>query len=797
MAAGLATPLDLAILALSAAALYLAVIVPELPSTAALHALRHREPLRIYGADGSLMAEFGVQRRQPVTFAAMPPLLIKAFLAAEDSRFFAHRGVDGVALLRAAVDVARSGRPTQGGSTITMQLTRHLLLTREKTLRRKVSELLLAVRIEQQLTKRRILELYLNEIFFGHRAYGISAAAEVYYGKRLDDLTVAEMAMLAGIPKSPSTNNPVSAPEAALERRNYVLGRMMELGYIDAVQYRRAIRQPDIAHLHRSPPEIQAGYVAEMARQEMIRRYGERVYGEGLHVYTTLDPRLQLEAQSAVRNGLQNYDRRHGYRGAEATVDVAAGPVDRDAILETIDVLPELRAGLVVAVGANAAEVYLGPGESATLSLRQVQWARPYRSADARGPRPRRVSDVLSAGDVIRLRIDEDGTWALAQVPAVSGALVALAPQDGAIRALVGGYSFAESAFNRAVDARRQPGSSFKPFIYAAALSRGWTAASLLNDERIRVKQSGGRYWTPENADRRTLGAIRLRVALAKSRNLATIDLLDRFGVAAARDYVTRFGFAPEDLPRGLSLALGTGEASPLRMAAGYAVFANGGYRVEPYLIERIESSEGTVLFQADPPRACSDCWYRYGGAAARTAPLTESASIHVAERVIDPRIAFQMSSLLRDVIDDGTGRRAQALGRQDVVGKTGTTNDIRDSWFCGYQKELVAVTWMGFDAFEPLGRGEHGGRAALGIWMDFMAAALDGKPEATLDAPPGLARVRIDRRLGTETASTGPETVEEWIPTEYLGVSQGAGATPFFGPRRAATIGELIEELF
>jgi penicillin-binding protein 1A len=795
VAAGLATPLDLAILALSAAALYLAVIVPELPSTAALHALRHREPLRIYSADGSLMAEFGVQRRQPVAFAAMPPLLIKAFLAAEDSRFFAHRGVDGVALLRAAVDVARSGRPTQGGSTITMQLTRNLLLTREKTLRRKVSELLLAVRIEQQLTKPRILELYLNEIFFGHRAYGISAAAEVYYGKRLDDLTVAEMAMLAGIPKSPSTNNPVSAPEAALERRNYVLGRMVELGYIDAAQYRRAIRQPDIAHLHRSPPEIQAGYVAEMARQEMVRRYGERVYGEGLHVYTTLDPRLQLEAQSAVRNGLQDYDRRHGYRGAEATVHVAAGPVDRDAILEAIDVLPELRAALVVSVGATAAEVYLGPGESATLSLQQVRWARPYRSADSRGPRPRRVSDVLSVGDVIRLRVDEDGSWALAQVPAVSGALVALAPQDGAIRALVGGYAFAESAFNRAVDARRQPGSSFKPFIYAAALSRGWTAASLLNDERIRVKQSGGRYWTPENADRRTLGAIRLRVALAKSRNLATIDLLDRLGVAAARDYVTRFGFAPEVLPLGLSLALGTGEASPLRMAAGYAVFANGGYRVEPYLIERIESSEGTVLFQADRPRACSDCWYRYGGTVARTAPLTESASIRIAERVIDPRIAFQMTSLLRDVIDDGTGRRAQALGRHDVVGKTGTTNDIRDSWFCGYQKELVAVTWMGFDAFEPLGRGEYGGRAALGIWVDFMAAALEGKPEATLDAPPGLARVRIDKRLGTETASTGPETVEEWIPIEYRGVPQGAA--PFFGPRRARTIGELIEELF
>lgn len=808
VAAGLAVPFDLALLGAAAAAVYLATIVPGLPSLAGLRDVQYREPLRVYSADGALMAEFGVQRRQPVAFAAIPPRLIQAFLAAEDSRFFAHEGIDPVGLARAALEVARSGRPTQGGSTITMQLTRNLFLTPEKTLHRKVAELILAQRLERALDKDEILEIYLNKIFFGHRAYGISAAAELYYGKRLADLTIAEMAMLAGIPKAPSALNPVTNPIAARARRDHILGRMLELGSIDADQYRQAVTQPDIAYLHRRPIELAAGHAAEMARREMVERYGEAVYGEGLRVYTSIDGRLQLAAQAALRDGLLDYDRRHGYRGSEGRFEPAVTPTvteaAMDAFLAAVPALPELRAGVVVAVGATTAEVYLGEGRSATLPRAGLEWARPYRNEDSRGPAPRRPSEAVAVGDLIRLRQDGDGGWSLAQAPAVTGALVAIAPENGAILAVVGGYAFEASAFNRAVDARRQPGSSFKPFVYATALSRGWTPASLLRDEPIRIPQSRGRTWAPRNADGRTLGSIRLRVALAKSRNLATIDLLRDLGVAAAREHIERFGFAPETLPNGLSLALGTGEASPLQMAAGYAVFANGGYRVSPYLIQRIEAPDGTVLFAADPPRACSDCWARYGDTPAATRPLavgTAASGPATAERVLDPRVAYQMTSLLRDVIEDGTGRRALALKRSDVVGKTGTTNAVRDSWFCGYQKDLVAVAWMGFDGFTPLGRGESGGRAALGVWMDFMGEALKDKPEAVLDPPPGLVRVRIDRRTGAETDADGPNTIEELIPSEYhwlpLGAAPDPVGEPLAEPEPPVSVPALLDRLF
>ncbi|AGA90383.1 penicillin-binding protein, 1A family [Thioflavicoccus mobilis 8321] len=795
VAAGLAMPLDLVLLGSAFGALYLATVLPDLPSLDGLRNVQYREPLRVYSADGALMAEFGVQRRQSVPFAAIPPLLVKAFLAAEDSRFFTHEGIDPKGLARAALEVARSGHPTQGGSTITMQLTRNLFLTPEKTLHRKVTELLLAQRVERELGKDEILELYLNKIFFGHRAYGISAAAELYYGKRLDDLTIAEMAMLAGIPKAPSTTNPITAPTAARARRDYILGRMLVLDYIDADQYHQAVTQPDIASLHRPPIDLSAGYAAEMVRREMIERYGEAVYGEGLRVYTTLDGRLQLAAQSALREGLLDYDRRHGYRGPEGRFDPAADPAAMDAFLASVPALPELNAGLVVSVEAKTAEVYLGQGRSVTIALEGIRWARPYRDENSRGRTPRRADDVLTAGDLIRVRRDGDDTWVLAQAPAVSGALLGLAPEDGAILALVGGYAFEVSAFNRAVDAQRQPGSSFKPFIYATALSRGWTPASLLRDEPIRVRLGRGRTWTPQNADGRTMGPIRLRVALAKSRNLATIDLLRSLGVAAAREHIARFGFASETLPKGLALALGTGEASPQQMAAGYAVFANGGYRVDPYLIERIESPEGNVLFEASQPRACSDCWARYGSTPAATRPLRSGRVAPSAERVLDPRVAYQMTSLLRDVIEDGTGRRALALGRSDVVGKTGTTNAVRDSWFCGYQKDVVAVAWMGFDGFTPLGRGEGGGRAALGVWMDFMGEALKDKPEATLDPPPGLVAVRIDKRTGAETDADGPNTIEELIPSEYHWMP--LGSAPVSEPEPRTSVPALLDRLF
>ncbi len=801
VAAGLAVPTDLALLGLSAAGVFIHAALPELPDTRRLYDIRYQEPLRIYSADGSMMAEFGIQRRQPVTFDEVPMTLIQAFLAAEDSRFFDHQGIDWVGLVRAAVDVAGSGRASQGGSTITMQLTRNLFLTREKTLQRKVTELLLALRVEQALSKEEILEVYLNEIFFGHRAYGVSAAADLYYGKELADLTLAEMAMLAGIPKSPSTVNPLADPERARGRRDHILRRMLELDFIDERVYQQAVSEADRALLHRSPPDLAAGYVAEMARREVVERYGEQVYRRGLRVYTTVDPHLQLRAQAAVRNGLLDYDQRHGYRGPEGRLEQSrTHRSDWDAALAALPVLPELEAGLVVSVGHRSAEVYLGQGRSVTLSLEAVRWARPYLGPDARGPVPRRVSDTLAAGDLIRLRREGSGPLSLAQAPDVAGALVALAPQDGAILALMGGYDFRDSPFNRAVDARRQPGSSFKPFIYAAALDRGWTPASILRDEPIRVPQGRGRYWEPQNADRRTMGPIRLRVALVKSRNLATIDLLNRLGVAEARQFLPRFGFAPESLPHGLSLALGTGSASPLQMAAAYAVFANGGFRVTPYLIQRIEDSEGWTIFEASPPRACSDCWYRYGAAPATTQPLAGTPAA-AAERVLDPRLAFQMTSLLRDVIERGTAQRAKALRRSDVVGKTGTTNDVRDSWFCGFQKEVVAVSWMGFDGFTPLGRGEYGGRAALAVWLDFMAEALKDKPEALLGPPPGLVKVRFDKDSGAETQSDGPNTVEEWVAEEFRPIQQAAELSPDVDAGRGAdppgTAATVLDTLF
>ncbi|MEY6433132.1 PBP1A family penicillin-binding protein [Thioalkalicoccus limnaeus] len=804
-AAGLALPFTLALPLSLVAAIYLQSLVAGLPAIDGLRVHSYREPLRIYSADGALMAEFGIERRRPVPIEAIPPALIDAFLAAEDSRFFDHRGIDGSGLARAALEVLRTGRPAQGGSTITMQLTRNLFLTPEKTLRRKLSEILLAVRVEDVLSKPEILELYLNQIFFGHRAYGVSAAAEVYYGKALADLTITEMAMLAGIPKAPSTLNPVTNPARALARRDHILGRLLELGRIDEAAYRGALAEPDRARLHHQPADLTAGHVAEMVRLEMVERFGEEVYGLGLHVVTTIDAQLQDQAQAAVRRGLIAYDERHGYRGPETRLDPArSDPDDLASYLADVTDWPGMRAGIVTAVTEQGAEVFLGDGETVRLGRDAISWARPWRDQNRRGPAPRHVTDVLRVGDLIRVRPHEQAGWRLAQAPAVTGALVAMAPQSGAILALVGGYSFQESAFNRAVDARRQPGSAFKPFIYAAALDRGWTAASLVHDEPIQVPQSRGRVWQPRNADRRTLGPIRVRVALAQSRNLATIDLLERVGIDETRAFITRFGFAPETLPRGLSLALGSGEASPWRMAAGYAVFANGGFRVEPHLIQRVQTGNGHVLFEAAPRLACTDCWFRYGRGAAWTRPLGAgyAAPAGPAPRVLDPVLAFQMHSLLRSVIDEGTGQRAKALGRADIVGKTGTTNRIRDSWFAGYQKDLVAVTWMGFDDFAPLGRGEEGGRAALGIWADFMAEALDGTPEAVLDPPPGLALVWIDRQSGAETGGPGPQRIQEWLPGrgwptplgDADGWGQDAGSSAVSGRRSPA---QLIDELF
>ncbi|MBK1645351.1 peptidase [Thiocapsa imhoffii] len=777
----LGPPLQITALGLTGAALFIAVHDPQLPSIESLLQAQYETPLQVYSRDGALMAEFGIERRQPVAFSEIPPLVINAFLATEDSRFFEHAGVDFVGLGRALLSFAETGAKTQGGSTITMQVTRNVLLSAEKTFERKLAEILLTLQVERELTKDQILDLYLNQIFFGHRAYGISAAAALYYNKDLDALTPAEAAMLAGIPKAPTTNNPVTNPARALARRNYILGRMLELGYIDQAEYEIAVLTPDLARLHRRAPELEAGYVAEMARQAIADYYGEAALSQGLRVTTTIESRLQEAAQHAVRRALRDYDRRHGYYGAEARVDLdGARDADLDTYLAEVVRVPDLTAGLVLNASADAAEVYLAGGERVTLALKHVAWAQEFRNENWRGPKPRRVTDVLAAGDLVRLQQGTDGQWELGQKPRVSGALVTIAPRDGAVRALVGGYSFNESKFNRAVDMRRQPGSSFKPFVYAAALHRGWTPASLLRDEA--VKNAGQEGWNPRNADRKELGPIRMRRALALSRNLASINLLQDLGLEDAQDYIQQFGFDLEALPLGLSMALGTGEMSPVKLAEGFAVFANGGYHVVPYFIERVETREGQVLFEARAPQACADCWYRSGDASAMVLP---TSPLPQAPQVIDPRIAYQMTSLMREVIETGTGTRAKALGRSDVVGKTGTTNDIRDSWFAGYQANFVTVAWMGFDDFEKLGRGEEGGRAALGMWVDFMAEALDGLPVASLEPPPGMVQVRVDPNRGTPTRARGG--LLEMVSEEFKDALQGPEAFRVAGPARAA----------
>lgn len=776
-------------------------IEDELPEVASLQDLRYQEPLRIYSAEGLLMAEYGIERRKPVLYEELPESLIQAVVATEDSRFFEHQGVDLQGLVRALLINLKTGRPLQGASTITMQVARNFFLTREKTLRRKFAELLLALRIERTLSKSEILTLYLNKIFFGHRSYGIAAAAELYYGKTLPDLSLAQTAMLAGIPQAPSTDNPVTNPARAQARRNHVLRRMLEQGYIDQPSYRQAASQPEDAKLHRPRVEAEAPYVTELVRRELVATYGTEAYSAGFRVTTTISSRLQQAAQEAVHKELFAYDERHGYRGAESQIEKPQHLTDeeRDSILSRFPAVQEVPVGLVMQLAEEGAEVYLGRGKRIWLGPEQASWARPYIHVNRQGQVPAGLGATLIPGDVIRIRLNEKREWRLAQLPEVAGALVSVYPKDGAVLAMVGGFSYAISKFNRAVDSRRQPGSSFKPFVYAAALQRGWTPATLLDDEPIAIREKSGRVWRPKNFDRRFLGPVRLREALVQSRNLASIDLLFQTGVEYARDFLTRFGFQPEQLPRGLSLVLGSGGVSPLQLAAGYSVFANGGFQVSPYFISSIADANGRTLFQADSARACESCWYRDVTDGMEASAQTPKPGWS-AERVLEPALTFQLHSMLQDVIQDGTGRRARKLGRTDIAGKTGTTNEVRDSWFCGYQKSIVTAAWMGFDSFQPLGKKETGGRAALAMWIDFMAAALEHESAASLPQPPGLINVRINRYTGSLTDSEDPDGMMESVREQYKLMLIGPPRVRYreeFSERADGSNERILEELF
>jgi penicillin-binding protein 1A len=768
-----------------------AKIEPQLPSIESLKDVQLQVPLRIYTSDRKLMAEFGEKRRTPVRIEDVPPDLIQAFLAAEDDRFFEHPGVDFQGLLRAGVELLRTGQKRQGGSTITMQVARNFFLSTEKTYLRKLNEILLAFRIEHSLSKQEILELYLNKIYLGHRAYGVAAAAQVYYGIDIDQLSVAQMAMIAALPKAPSRVNPINDPEAALARRNYILGRMYGLGYIDADVYNKALLEADVSTLHTVQVDVKAPYLAEMVRDEMVQRYGEDAYTSGFEVVTTVESSLQDSANRALRDTLLDYSRRHGYRGAEAHVDLSGVAVDaRPEVLVGYPAWGDVEAALVTSVADRSAEATLRNGSTITLEWDGLSWARPYKSVNVMGKTPDKAADVLAVGDVIRIETYKDGKWRLSQLPQVQGALVSLRPDDGAIVALVGGFDFSLSKFNRATQAMRQPGSSFKPIIYSAALEKGFTTASIINDAPVVFDDSAlESTWRPENYSGKFYGPTRLREALYLSRNLVSVRVLQAIGASYAADYAQRFGFESSQLPHDLTLALGSASVTPLQMARAYAVFANGGYLVEPYFIRRIQDAQGQAIYTARPRVVCPDCPRRIEGVSNEA-----EAEIDLAEEVITPQNDWLMNSMLQDVIQRGTGRRAAALGRADLAGKTGTTNDQKDAWFCGYNPSLVTTTWVGFDKLDPLGRVETGGHAALPMWMQYMGEALAGSAIVKREQPDGLVTVRIDPKTGLLARSGQSDAIFETFrvaEVPQVGVENRAAGSG------ARSTGGSVEQLF
>ena len=788
---------------------------PELPSIESLKDVRLQVPLRVYTRNDELIAEFGEKRRIPLSYDEIPETIRQAFLAAEDDRFFQHPGVDYQGLLRAAVQLALTGERRQGGSTITMQVARNFFLSREKTFARKLKEILLSLRIERDLSKPEILELYLNKIYLGSRAYGIGAAAQVYYGRTVNELDLPQIAMIAGLPKAPSSTNPIANPKRALERRDYVLGRMHEQGFISTEQLEQARDTPISARLHRAAIELEAPYVAEMVRGEMLERYGEEAYTLGLRVYTTIDSRLQTAASDALRGALQAYDVRHGYRGVAGHLAFTPGQT-QDIQLEHLRAIPSvagMERALVLESRGKSARVLLSDETEDQIPWEGLKWARRYIDVDRRGAAPKKSLDVVKKGDLVYLlRVspeDGDPYWRLAQIPAVEGAFVSLNPLDGAVRSLTGGYDFYLSKFNRATQARRQPGSGFKAFVYSAALEAGFTPASLINDAPLVIRNAGkDGDWRPENYSGKWFGPTRLRVGLYKSRNLISIRLLRAMGVKFALDHTARFGFDPEKLPRNLTLALGSGEVTPMQMARGYSVLANGGYLIEPYFVDRIEDGRDGVLFKAEPRRVCFDCpepamqddalAKSYGSDMPETEPVArnEGQSTH-APRVLSAENQYLMVSMMQDVIRRGTGTRARVLGREDLAGKTGTSNDQRDAWFNGFHPSLVAISWVGFDSFHPLGRGEVGGRVALPAWIDFMRVALDQVPEHAWELPEGVVTVRIDPDTGRRAPAGAEGAVFEVFRKNR--VPRPGGLSTSDGPAASGASGgeTLTQELF
>jgi penicillin-binding protein 1A len=750
------------------------LIYPNLPSLEALTDYQPKVPMRVYTADGALIGEFGEERRAVVKIAEVPEVMRHAILAAEDERFYQHGGVDYIGVLRAALSNLTSGGAREGASTITMQVARNFFLSSEKTLTRKFSEALLALKIEHSLNKNQIFELYINQIYLGQRAYGFAAAAQTYFGKPLQQLSIGEAAMLAGLPKAPSRYNPVVNPKRAKIRQHYVLRRMKDLKYITDEQLQQAQQQRLVVRKEQSISEVQGDYVAEMARQLMYGRYQDAIYSKGFKVYTTLRKVDQDAAYQAVRKGVMDYDQRHGYRGPEGYIDIPEGTSNLeealDDALDDVDEVGGLIPALVVSANPNHVKAFRKGGEAVEISGDGLKFAQKMLGDKALD------NTRIERGAIIRIVRDDKGRWQIVQLPQVEAAFVSVNPEDGAIRALVGGFDFTRNKFNHVMQAWRQPGSSFKPFIYSGALEKGFTAATIINDAPLVIDPAltGGKLWEPKNFEGDYSGPMRLRAALTKSKNLVSLRILQAIGIPYARDYITRFGFGAEQQPPYLTMALGAGSVTPFQMAGAYSVFANGGYRINPYFIDRIVDAHGTVLAQAKPVFAGKD-----------------------AERAIDARNAFIMRSIMKDVVRHGTAAKAMQLGRLDLAGKTGTTNDQVDAWFSGFQPYgLVGIAWIGFDQPRSLGGRETGAQAALPIWMSYMGKVLKGVPEAVDPVPEGIITLKVDQKTGLRVADDNPEGISEYFYQENAASERGGGILEQ-APGSAKSPDEVKEQLF
>ncbi|ANP75395.1 penicillin-sensitive transpeptidase [Vibrio crassostreae 9CS106] len=825
-------------------------VKPELPDVATLRDVELQTPMQVFSQDGKLISQFGEKRRNPVTYDEIPRHLVEALIATEDSRFYEHPGIDPIGITRAALVVAMSGSAKQGASTITQQLARNFFLSNEKKIMRKIKEIFIAIHIEQLLSKEEIMELYVNKIFLGHRSYGFGAAARVYFGKDLPDLTLSEIATLAGMPKAPSTMNPIYSVERATNRRNVVLRRMLDEKYITQAEFDEARSEKLISKYHGAEIELSAPYVAEVARAWMVERYGEAAYTSGMKVYTTVDSKLQKAANQAAIKNLLGYDERHGYRGAEKVLwQTAQSAWDQEQIVKHLKSQPtygDLVPAVVTAVDSKSAQIWVKNQGEGTIEWQGMNWARKFLTDNRQGPAPSQAKEILAVGEQIWVRheavtgdeVSEEPTeesataesetpivWRLSQVPNANTAFVAMNPNNGAVLSMVGGFNFVHNKFNRATQSIRQVGSGIKPFIYSAAIEKGLTLASLINDAPINQwDKSQGTAWRPKNSPPTYVGPTRLRIGLAQSKNVMAVRVLREVGLDDTRNYLTRFGFDIDEVPRSETIALGAGSLTPMKVAQGYSVFANGGYYVEPFYISRIETPFGETEFEATPKVVCKDdCQQQMTSdpMADEFAEQDVDAKVQYAPQVISEQNAFLVREMMYSNIWgggdwsagtgwNGTGWRAQPLKRRDIGGKTGTTNDSKDTWYSGYGPGMVATVWVGFDnhnrnlgrtkANSNLGKNqitgaEAGAKTAEPAWVDFMGTALAGVPAERKEIPENIVRVRIDRETGLLTNKFDSSSMFEYFekgtePTEYI-------TERFNDDIYSTSSGEAVEELF